>query len=101
MLKQPLLHLLDHLRLHGMKQALSEQLAQDVAELSFDERLSLLLEREQVVRENKRLTLRLKQAKLKHSACVQDIDYQHSRGLDKSAIMALYDCQWVSTIVIF
>lgn len=95
MLTHPLIELLESLRLPGMKQAFMEQLEQGATDLSFEERLSLLLEREKVYRDNKRLTLRLKQAQLKHIACVENIDYQHARGLQKSMVMALYDCQWV------
>lgn len=95
MLSHPLVELLDTLRLLGMKQAFSEQLSQDMGDLSFEERLSLLLEREKVYREDKRQTSRLKQAQLRQTACVEDIDYQHARGLQKSQLMSLYDCQWV------
>jgi len=95
MLAHPLIELLESLRLPGMKQAFMEQLAQEVTDLSFEERFSLLLEREKVCRENRRLTSRLKQAQLKHIACVEDIDYQQVRGLHKSMMMSLYDCQWV------
>ncbi len=95
MLTHPLIELLESLRLPGMKQAFMEQLAQEVTDLSFEERFSLLLEREKVCRENRRLASRLKQAQLKHTACVEDINYQQVRGLHKSMMMSLYDCQWV------
>lgn len=95
MLTHPITELLDALPLPGMKQAFIEQLNQDMDSLPFEERLSLLLEREKVYREDKRQAARLKQAKLRYTACVEDIDYQHARGLQKSQLMSLYDCQWI------
>ncbi len=95
MLTHPLTELLDTLRLPGMKQAFIEQLSQDMGDLSFEERLSLLLEREKAYREDKRQASRLKQAKLRQTSCVEDIDYKPTRGLQKTMMMSLYDCQWV------
>ena len=80
MLLNPNLEKLQELRFIGMKEALEEQLQQhDIEELSFTERLALLLDREFLSRENKRLKSRLKQAKLKQAACVEDIDFKHHR----------------------
>ena len=56
-------------------------------ELDFEERLALLVDNEQNVRENKRLTSRLQQAKLKRNACMHDIDYKASRGIDKTLLL--------------
>jgi DNA replication protein DnaC len=79
-----------------MMQALMEQLQMpEITELSFDERLGLLVDREITHRDNRRLTNRLHQAKLRQSACIEDIDYRHPRGLDKSVITRLATCQWV------
>ena len=89
MLTHPLVELLASLRLSGMKQAFVEQLTQEVGDLSFEERFSLLLEREKVYRDNKRLLSSLRQAQLRHTACVEDIDYQQTRGLQKSMMMSL------------
>ena len=52
--------------------------------LSFEERLGLLVDREMTDREDRRLTTRLRQAKLRQSACLEDIDYRHPRGLGQS-----------------
>ena len=55
MLRQPTLDLLHELRLQGMAQAFEEQIAMpDISELSFEDRLSLLLEREKTDREHRR-----------------------------------------------
>jgi DNA replication protein DnaC len=79
-----------------MYQALVEQLQMpDIAALTFEERLGLLVDRESTERENRRLTTRLRQAKLRQTACIEDIDYRHPRGLDKSLMARLATCQWV------
>src|ERR1043166_1693370 len=88
MLTQPTLDKLQTLRLHGMYHALGEQLHMpDIAALTFEERFGLLVDREITERENRRLTTRLRQAKLRQTACIEDIDYRHPRGLGK-ALMA-------------
>ncbi len=96
MLTHPILDKLQTLRLTGMYQALVEQLQMpDIAALTFEERLGLLVDRESTERENRRLTTRLRQAKLRQTACIEDIDYRHPRGLDKSLMARLATCQWV------
>src|SRR6266446_3004551 len=96
MLTHPTLDKLQTLRLTGMYQALVEQLQMpDIAALTFEERLGLLVDRESTERENRRLTTRLRQAKLRQTACIEDIDYRHPRGLDKSLMARLTTCQWV------
>jgi DNA replication protein DnaC len=79
-----------------MYQALIEQMTMaDIGELSFDERLGLLVDRELTERDDRRLTTRLHKAKLRQAACIEDIDYRHPRGLDKALMMRLATCQWV------
>ena len=96
MLHHPTLEKLQRLRLSGMYKALAEQTAQqEVAALGFEERLGLLADRELTERENRRLTTRLRQARLKHNACVEDIDYRAPRGLDKALIAQLAACRWI------
>lgn len=96
MLNHPTLDKLEALRFSGMAKALTEQMAvPDIEDLSFEERLGLLVDREMTERENRRLKARLGQAKLRQSACVEDIDYRQPRGLDKSLMLDLAGCQWV------
>lgn len=96
MLTHPTLDKLQPLRLTGMYQALVEQLQMpDIATLTFEERFGLLVDRECTEREHRRLTTRLRQAKLRQTACIEDLDYRHPRGLDKSLIARLATCQWV------
>ena len=68
-----------------MADAFAQQLQQpDTHALSFEERFSLLVDRELTERENRRLTRLLQLARLKQPACVEDIDYKHRRGLERS-----------------
>ena len=96
MLHHPTLEKLQTLRLSGMHKALTEQLNMpDIDSLSFEERLGLLADREMTEREDRRLKTRLRQAKLKHHACIEDIDYRSARGLDKALILQLAACRWI------
>jgi DNA replication protein DnaC len=95
MLNNPTLEKLHLLRLTGMAEALQEQLKNPLPDLDFESRLGLLIEREWYLRENRRLKRRLTQAKLQQTACIEDIDYSHSRGLNKSNILELARGQWV------
>jgi len=96
MLIHPTLEKLERLRLTGMLTALQEQMGMDdINDLSFEERLGLLVDREAVCRESRRLKTRLRKAKLRHAAAVEDIDFRHPRGLDKSLVLRLADCDWL------
>ena len=73
----PTIDKLRRLRLIGMAKALEEQLAQpDSERLSFDERLGILVDREEVDRQNAALAQRLRLARLRQAACLEDIDYR-------------------------
>lgn len=96
MLNHPTLDKLEALRFTGMAKALTEQITlPNIEELSFEERLGLLVDREMTEREDRRLKSRLRGAKLKQNACVEDIDFRQRRGLDKSLILDLAPCQWI------
>lgn len=96
MLNQQTREQLRTLKLTGMLDALEQQLGQPQSyDLSFDERLALLVEREVLHRENRRLDRLLKAAKLRVQACVEDIDYRHPRGLEKSRMATLAGLDWV------
>lgn len=93
-------HTLDQLktlRLDGMIAALGDQATSSAAaELGFDDRLSLLVQREIDWRDSKRLARILKAAKLKVSgACVEDILWRDSRHLDRHLITTLAGCDWI------
>jgi DNA replication protein DnaC len=96
MLVHPILDKLQSLRFFGMLTALEEQLQMpDIDQLSFDERLGLLVDREITERDNRRLKTRLQKAKLRLDACVEDVDFRYKRGLDKAMLLQLADCRWI------
>ena len=79
-----------------MAGALAEQMEMnDLSGLSFEQRLGLMVDREMTERENRRLATRLRKAKLRIPACVEDIDFRHKRGLDKSLLLSLAACDWI------
>lgn len=87
---------LQRLKFKGMGKAFEEQLQMpQVKELSFEERFSFLVDRELTERENRKLTNRLRKAQLKENACIEDIDFKSSRGIEKSGILSLSDCEWI------
>jgi DNA replication protein DnaC len=96
MLKHPTREQLQALKLTGMLDALEQQQAQPAThDLAFEERLALLVEREVLYRENRRLARLLKAARLRVDACVEDIDYRHPRGLRKANMAQLASLEWV------
>lgn len=96
MLTEQTLNTLQALRLNGMVAALQNQ-RQSAAlqELSFEERLAMLVEAEQAARDTRRLTRLLKRARLKVAATPEDVDYRAPRGLDKRKFAALLICDWI------
>lgn len=96
MLVNQTVEILNRLKLFGMAEGFAQQLEQpETHSLSFEERFSLLVDRESNVRENRRLSRLLQLAKLKQQACVEDIDYKHRRGLDRSLMATLVSCEFV------
>jgi DNA replication protein DnaC len=96
MLLHPTLEKLTAMRFTGMAAALQEQMESNAYdEMSFTERFALLLDREQAVRQTRAMKGRLRKAKLRQDGSIEDIDFRHPRGLDKSFILRLADCQWI------
>lgn len=96
MLTHPTLDQLHALGLHGMAKAfLDIEAGGEAASLGHAEWLALLLEREASLRRDKRLTVRLRHAKLRQQACVEDIDYRTQRGLDRSLFAKLLEGRWI------
>lgn len=96
MLSNQTVEKLKALKLSGMLKALDEQMSTtSFSELDFFERLGLMVDREIQERENRKLKSRLKAARLRQGASIEDIDYQPARGIDKSLIASLASCQWV------
>jgi len=97
MLQQPTLEKLEAMRLHGMAQALRELAGNEASrELTFEDRLALLVDRQFTWRQNEALQARLRRAKLRTNASVEDIDYRAARGLDKTLVRSLAaESAWV------
>ena len=97
MLNEHTLEQLRALRLDGMVHAIEEQATSTAATaLGFDERLSMLVQREVAWRDARRVERLLKAAKLKVGmACVEDINYRSSRALDRSLVAALAGGDWI------
>ena len=96
MLIHPTVERLRALGLAAMADAFIEmQNAPDAAELTREDWLGLLIDREATSRENKRLARRLREARLRQSAVVEDVDLHAPRGLDRSLFHKLATCEWI------
>jgi DNA replication protein DnaC len=96
MLTQPLLDKLSLLRLSGFRTALEEQMQNpQYAELSFEERLSLLVDIETTRRANNRLKRRIQAAKFLLPATMEDLDLSARRGLKRAQVLQLAQSEWV------
>lgn len=89
---------LTQLKLSGVKQALEQQMTQPntYKELSFNERLLMLLEHELNGRKQRRIERLVKQAKFRLRASIEQIDYQASRQLKPQHIRTLIDGEWLT-----
>lgn len=98
MLEEPTHDKMIKMRMQGLAEAwLEQQQDPSIGELTFDERLGLLIDAEWIHRENKRVTRNLRAAKLKlSSACIEDLDYPAKRRLDKKLVRRLATCKWIT-----
>jgi DNA replication protein DnaC len=98
MLAEQTLEKLSEMRLHGMATALREWLERPKdKDLAPADLVGLLADAEWMYRENAKLKSRLKKAKLKQPACIEDIDYGHARGLSKAVMLDLAMSRWVAS----
>jgi DNA replication protein DnaC len=96
MLNQPTIEKLHTMKLHGMADAFRAQLeTPDMSQLSFEERFAFLVDQQWLWKENRALARRLISAKLKERAVIEDIDYQHPRGLDRKLMRTLSSNEWI------
>ena len=96
MLPHPTVDKLHQLRCAGMAKAVAEQLGSpEVEALTFEERLGLIVDRELTERASRQLSNRLRRARLRHAACMEDIDFRQPRGLDRDLVLSLADGRWV------
>lgn len=96
MLREQTFDKLYGLKLHGLAQALEEQLSNpEAASLGFEERLAMLVEAQWLWRENRAVTTRLRGAGLKMPASMEDVNYRHPRQLERALMRSLASCDWV------
>jgi len=96
MLTQQTLDKLYDMKLTAMAEAFNQQLEQpDLSELSFEDRFAMLVDRQWTFKENRRMTRLLRIAKLKDSACIENIDFRTPRALDKSLVVRLSGSDWI------
>lgn len=96
MLNQVTQEKLHAMKLHGMSAELGRQAGStEHASLPFEDRIGLVVDAEWEVRQNRKLTSRLRQARLRYQASLEDIDYASRRGIDKRVVLALGTCEWI------
>ena len=96
MLTQPTIDKLNAMKLAAMARAFTDQMqTPDMAQLSFEERFALLVDYQMTDLENRRMRNRLKNAKLRLAACLEDLDFKQGRGLDRATVMSLALNHWV------
>ncbi len=96
MLLQPTIEKLRILRLTGMVKALEQQLRDpDINSLSFEDRLGMMIDSEATERESKQCASRLRAAKPKLQACIEDVKLKATKGIDKSMLKELSLCRWI------
>ena len=98
MLTQPTIEKLNSMKLSAMARSFTDQMqCPDMASLSFEERFGLIVDYQMTDLENRRMLNRLKNAKLRLSASIEDLDFKQGRGMDRSTIMSLAQNQWVKS----
>ena len=96
MLNEQTIEKLYAMKLNDMADTFKEHLQQpDINELAFEERFTLLVDRQWTWMEDRRMKRLLTNAKLKINGCIEDIDYRTPRGIDKSVILRLANCEWI------
>jgi DNA replication protein DnaC len=95
-LNQQTIEKLHAMKLHGIADAFRAQLeTTEASQLSFEERFALLVDQQWLWKENRALARRLRAAHLKERSVIEDVDYQHPRGLDRKLVRTLSTSDWV------
>jgi DNA replication protein DnaC len=96
MLKQETLDKMHSMKMHATAEAFEHQLGSSQwGELSFEDRVGLLVDAEWSSREQRKLTRRLRVARLRYPASLEDVDFKTPRGLDRQVMLALGNCSWI------
>ena len=96
MLNEATLDKMQAMKMADMAESFTQQLrSSDYAELSFEERVGLMIDCEWTAREQRKLTRRLRAAKLRYPASLEDVDFQAPRKLKRQQVLALGSCSWI------
>ncbi|MFO7716306.1 IS21-like element helper ATPase IstB [Desulfosarcina sp.] len=96
MMTQQTIDKLHDMKLTAMADAFAEQMGKpDLGELSFEDRLAMLVDRQWTFKEDRRMTRLLRTAKLRDSACIENVDFKTPRALDKSLVVRLAGSDWI------
>jgi len=96
MLTQQTLDKMNSMKLVAMAESFHQQLGTaEYAKLSFEERLGLLVANEWTAREQRKLARRLRSAKIRYPASLENVDFKHSRGLKRQQVLSLGNCGWI------
>ena len=97
MLNQPIMDKLSALKLKGMQDGLREQMeSTQYQKLSFDERFGLLLDREWDLRQRRKLLRRMRLARFREQAVMEDLEISAKRGLERKQVLYLAEGKWIS-----
>ena len=96
MLTHPTIDKLQALQLAAMAHAFDQQRGSSShAALSFEDRVGMLVDAEWTSREQRKTSRRLKAARLRYPASLEDVDFKAPRGLDRQVVLALATCGWI------
>jgi len=96
MLTQATLDKMQAMKMADLAEAFGQQLrSSDYAELSFEERVGLMIDCEWTAREQRKLSRRLRAAKLRYPASLEDVDFKAPRELKRQQVLSLGSCSWI------
>ena len=98
MLTEQTLDKMNAMKLTGMASAFQQQLGSaEYTRLSYEERVGLLTDAEWAAREQRKLKRRLRAAKLRYPASLEDVDFKHPRALNRQQVLSLGSCSWIQS----
>jgi len=96
MMNQATLDKMQAMKMAAMAEAFGNQLgSSQYAELIFEERVGLLVDAEWTAREQRKLSRRLRAAKLRHAASLENVDFKTPRRLHRQVVLSLGTCAWI------
>lgn len=96
MLTQATIDKMHTMKMVSLAEAFERQIrSSELAHLSFEDRVGMMIDAEYDAREQRRLTRRLQWARLRHQASLEDVDWHAPRGLDRQVVLSLGRCAWI------